>query len=87
MFEAGAALPAGVAVAIAVLALARTPFRVPALEERLGYCSKSSLVADFELRLEKDGEYTAFEATAAKVLGRSWKVAKEEEQAEDSGSL
>jgi hypothetical protein len=53
------------------------------IQERLDYCSKSSLVADFELRLEKDGEYPAFETTAAKVLGRPWKVAKEEEQAED----
>jgi Flp pilus assembly protein TadB len=35
MFEAGAALPVGVAVAIAVLALGWTPVRVPALEERL----------------------------------------------------
>ena len=30
------------------------------VQERLGYCSKSSLVADFELRLEKDGEYETF---------------------------
>jgi hypothetical protein len=53
------------------------------VQERLGYCSKSSLVADFELRLEKDGEYEVFLATAEKVLGRPWDVAKEEEQAED----
>jgi hypothetical protein len=53
------------------------------VQERLGYCSKSSLVADFELRLEKDGEYPAFVATAERVLGRPWKAAKEEEQAED----
>lgn len=53
------------------------------LQERLGYCAKSSLVADFELRLEIDGEYEEFLATAEKVLGRPWSKAKDEEQAED----
>jgi hypothetical protein len=53
------------------------------IQVRLGYCSKSSLVADFELRLEKDGEYEQFLAMAEKVIGRPWSVAKEEEQAED----
>ncbi len=37
MLEAGSALPAGAAVAIAVLALGWTPVRVPALEARLRF--------------------------------------------------
>ena len=53
------------------------------IQVRLGYCAKSSLVADFELRLEKDGEYEEFLATAERVLGKPWSAAKEEEQAED----
>jgi hypothetical protein len=53
------------------------------LQQRLGYCSKSSIVADFELKLEIDGEFEPFLASAEKVLGRPWTEAKEEEQAED----
>ncbi len=53
------------------------------VQARLGYCSKSNLVADFELKLERDGEWEAFVATAKKALGKDWKVAKEEEQADD----
>ena len=53
------------------------------VQSRLGYCSKSNLVADFELRLERDGEWEAFVKTAKKTLGKEWSVAKEEEQADD----
>lgn len=53
------------------------------VQTRLGYCSKSSLVADFELKLERDGEWNAFLTTAKKTLGKEWQVAKEEEQADD----
>ncbi len=52
------------------------------VQERLGY-SKSNLVADHELRLERDGEWPSFVQTAKKTLGKDWKVAKEEEQADD----
>jgi hypothetical protein len=53
------------------------------VQARLGYCSKSNLVADFELRLERDGEWDAFLQAAKKTLGKDWSVAKEEEQADD----
>lgn len=53
------------------------------VQRRLGYCSKSNLVADFELRLERDGEWDTFVQAAEKTLGKDWSVAKEEEQAED----
>jgi hypothetical protein len=53
------------------------------VQSRLGYCSKSNLVADFELRLERDGEWDAFVQAAKQTLGKDWKVAKEEEQADD----
>lgn len=53
------------------------------VQARLGYCGKSNLVADFELKLERDGEWEAFLATASKTLGKRWQVAKEEEQADD----
>jgi hypothetical protein len=53
------------------------------VQSRLGYCSKSNLVADFELRLERDGEWEAFIQAAKKTLGKDWSVAKEDEQADD----
>jgi len=53
------------------------------VQARLGYCSKSNLVADYELRLERDREWRSFLATAEKTLGKPWQVAKEEEQADD----
>ena len=52
------------------------------VQARLGY-SKNNLVADYELRLERDGEWEPFLRTANKTLGKEWAVAKEEEQAED----
>jgi Family of unknown function (DUF6079) len=53
------------------------------VQKRLGYSSKSNLVADFELRLERDGEWETFLETARTTLGKEWNVAKEEEQADD----
>jgi hypothetical protein len=53
------------------------------VQARLGYCSKSNLVADYELKLERDGEWEPFVHTAQKTLGKPWQVAKEEEQADD----
>jgi hypothetical protein len=50
---------------------------------RLGYCSKSNLVADHELRLQKDGEWDHFLQVARQVLKKDWDEAKEEEQADD----
>src|SRR6185436_14160376 len=53
------------------------------VQARLGYCSKSNLVADYELRLERDGEWDAFVEAARTTLGKEWTEAKEEEQADD----
>jgi Family of unknown function (DUF6079) len=53
------------------------------VQSRLGYCSKSNLVADFELRLERDNEWGTFLATAKTTLGKDWSLAKEDEQADD----
>ncbi|HWB79962.1 MAG TPA: BREX system P-loop protein BrxC [Nannocystaceae bacterium] len=53
------------------------------VQAKLGYCAKSSLVAEFELALERDGEWTEFEATAKRALGRPWSEALSDEQAED----
>src|SRR5690606_12204911 len=53
------------------------------LRARLGYCSKSDSVADFELRLERDGEWSAFLQAAKATLGKDWALAKDEHQAED----
>jgi hypothetical protein len=52
-------------------------------QARLGYCTKSSLVAEWELRLERDGRWEEFLAAAEKTLGKPWSAAKEEEVAED----
>lgn len=53
------------------------------LQARLGYCSKSNLVADHELKLEKDGEWERFTHVAKQVLKKEWAEAKDEEQADD----
>ncbi len=53
------------------------------IQARLGYCPRSHLVAAHELKLERDGLWSAFEAQARKTLGKPWREAKEEHQAED----
>lgn len=53
------------------------------VQARLGYCSKSNLVADHELKLQKDGEWEHFQHVARQVLKKDWAQAKEEEQADD----
>ncbi len=53
------------------------------LQIRLGYSSKSNLVAEHELKLERDGEWDHFVALAKKTLGKDWTLAKEDEQADD----
>src|SRR4051794_15987385 len=47
------------------------------VQVRLGYCGKSNLVADYELALERDGEWELFLAAARKTLGKDWSRAKE----------
>jgi len=53
------------------------------VQTRLGYCSKSNLVAQWELKLERDGLWNAFLAMAKETLHKPWDEAKDEEQAED----
>jgi hypothetical protein len=50
---------------------------------RLGYCSKSNLVAEHELKLQKDGDWVRFQQVAREVLKKDWEQAKDEEQADD----
>ena len=45
------------------------------LQKRLGYCAHS-IVADFELKLERDGRWTEFERAALATLGRPWDAEK-----------
>jgi len=54
---------------------------------RLAYCSTEPLVADFELRLERDGEWSRFEQTAEQVLGKPWRAVKDKALAEEDFSL
>ena len=53
------------------------------LQKRLGYCAESEDVAEYELSLERDGEYDAFLAHAQKTLGAPWDVMKTKAQAGD----
>lgn len=57
------------------------------VQQRLGYCSTEPLVADFELRLERDGEWARFERTAQAVLGKPWQAVKDKSLAEEEFSL
>lgn len=57
------------------------------VQRRLGYCSTEPLVADFELGLERDGEWSRFEKTAAEVLGTPWSEVKDKALAEEDFSL
>jgi hypothetical protein len=54
---------------------------------RLGYCTTEPLVADFELKLERDGEWSRFEESAQRVLGRSWTEVKDQSLAEEDFSV
>lgn len=55
------------------------------VQRRLGYCPEP-LVADFELRLERDGEWSRFEEKAQEVLHAPWGTVKEKSFAEDEFS-
>jgi hypothetical protein len=57
------------------------------VQKRLDYCSTEPLVADFELKLERDGVYARFEEVAARVLGSPWKHKKHRALAEEDFSL
>lgn len=53
------------------------------VQRRLGYCPTSELVAEEELRLERDEEYAEFLACAEKTLEAPWSVMKTKTQADD----
>ena len=57
------------------------------VQQRLGYCSTEPLVADFELKLERDGHWDAFVTAAADALGRPWTEVKDNDFAEEDFSL
>jgi hypothetical protein len=56
------------------------------VQERLGYC-KEPLVADFELALERAGDWTRFIQTALETLGEPWSAVKDRSLAEEDFSL
>lgn len=55
------------------------------IQRRLGYCGDPH-VAEMELKLERDGHWTAFEALAATVLERPWREACKQAMADDDFS-
>jgi len=54
---------------------------------RLDYCNKEPMVADYEIKLERDGQYKAFEQKALEVLGKPWDETKNTYMAEDDFSV
>jgi hypothetical protein len=55
------------------------------IQQRLGYCHQPH-VAEAELRLERDGQWSAFTAKAHEVLGRPWSEASRDAMADDQFS-
>ena len=56
------------------------------VQRRLGYCSTEPLVADFELKLERDGLWQKFLDMAEQTLGKSWNQVKDNQLAEEDFS-
>lgn len=56
------------------------------LQAKLGYCSVEPLVAEFELRLERAGEWDRFLSTAHAQLGRPWAEVAQQPFAEEEFS-
>lgn len=57
------------------------------LQLRLGYSRGADLVADYELDLERDGEYDQFLACAQRTLGKPWSEVKDRSLVEEDFSL
>lgn len=57
------------------------------LAVRLGYCEKATHVADYELKLERDGNYDDFLAKCKEVHGRDWDEIKQTHMVEDDFSV
>jgi hypothetical protein len=56
------------------------------VQQRLGYCRVDPTVADFELRLERDGEWPRFLELAEQTLGEPWANVNSRQFAEDDFS-
>ncbi len=56
------------------------------LQCRLGYCPVDAWVADFELKLERSGNWSQFEAAAEQTLGQPWDTEKVKPFAEEAFS-
>ena len=56
------------------------------LQRRLGYCTISHYVADFELRLELNGEWEDFLACVETTLGQPWTEVQKDQLVEDEFS-
>jgi DNA-binding ferritin-like protein len=56
------------------------------IQARLGYCVVEPAVADYELRLELDGEYDRFLEVCERELGEPWAEIKDRALAEDEFS-
>ena len=56
------------------------------VQKRLGYCVVDPIVADCELKLERDGEWDRFEQVALAKLGKPWSEAKISALVEDAFS-
>lgn len=53
------------------------------VQKKLGYCSTSALVAQYELRLQRDSEWDAFLDVANATLGKPWDQVRHTHQADD----
>ncbi len=56
------------------------------VQKRLGYCATDPSVADYELKLERDGEWERFLQVAEQTLGKPWDEAKSSAMAEEAFS-
>jgi len=57
------------------------------VQKKLGYCSKDPIVADHELKLERDGEWDRFQSVAQETLKRPWDEVKDNSLAGEDFSL
>ena len=81
-----------IAVVFDVGALARDNEHVHAvavrqLQQRLGYCGKDPVVAEFELKLEREGLYAKFLEIVEKELGKPWSQFKDSSLVDQHFSL
>jgi len=51
------------------------------VQKHLGYCTTNDIVADFELKLERDKQWKRFETVAQETLGRPWSEVKDQQMA------